>query len=407
MSRTPRARPRGRAAASRRPGRRGPGRRSPRRSCRGPAAPRGPRPPVPRAPGRPAPATACRASRARSTARRTMVSPPSSSWATHASIEATRPRYGLVVWVIRTACAVRPTSITPSRRTRTELWDRLVSSLWVLVTAASAPAAIASTARSRQKRRCGPHASSTANGTAQRAGDRRQLRQVAADPGVRGAHHPGEGGVRVPGQGGGEVLGVDARADPGLADPRRHPDRAGPGEHERGVGGQVRVPGHDDLVAGREGGQQQRVVAARGPVDQGEGAVGAPQPGDPLLEVAPQLVVRRGVQPDVAGERAVPDHLAQRRQRAGPALVPGAGERGRAEARAEQVEQRGPHRGAAGGQVHQGAHRAASVASAIAGCPVAIAGGALRWAGSAMVCWLAWATGSGSGAGEPLGASTR
>jgi hypothetical protein len=68
---------------------------------------------------------------------------------------------GLVVWVSLTAEATRLAATRPPRTSSSELWLRLLSILWVLVTAPSAPAAMAGHGSSGWKAKCGPQASST------------------------------------------------------------------------------------------------------------------------------------------------------------------------------------------------------------------------------------------------------
>ena len=72
---------------------------------------------------------------------------------------------GLVLWVMWTMPSRRARLTRSPRAMSTDDWVRPLMSLCVLTTAASAPAVMASTGSSGQKRRCGPHAWSVTNGT--------------------------------------------------------------------------------------------------------------------------------------------------------------------------------------------------------------------------------------------------
>ena len=93
---------------------------------------------------------------------------------------------GLVLCVMWTMPSRRARLTRSPRAMSTDDWVMPLMSLCVLTTAASAPAVMASTGSSGQKRRCGPHAWSVTNGTPARCASVPMAGQVGAEAVVGG-----------------------------------------------------------------------------------------------------------------------------------------------------------------------------------------------------------------------------
>ena len=200
-------------------------------------------------------------------------------------------------------------------------------SLCVLTTAASAPAVMASTGSSGQKRRCGPHAWSVTNGMPARCASSPIAGRSAPRPlyvgEVTNSAQASGACARAVRASAAAHLQRDA---PERVDGRLHVQWHGAGEDEPRKQRLVGVAGHDHRLAGTAQREQQGVHPAAGAVDQEPGAVGAPRLGGVVLGQPDEpggltRVLHAPGHGEIHSQRLVAHELAQARRRTLAQLV--------------------------------------------------------------------------------------